>query len=494
MARTSTGRGASASGGRRGKTSTAAEAGAVADSAGEPAPREAEPRRLKQAVVIVHGMGEQRPMSTLRDFVEAVWAQDPSINDTAGHPNAAQYWITPDDRTGSHELRRVVTPYVKGIRSDFYEFYWADLTQGTTRGRLYAWIRELLCRKRSEIPNDARRLYRATAVVAALFALLAVLVAVSALFSPSIAIAVALAAGLASWVLDQFALPYFGDVASYVQATPATVAGRKAVRERGLHLLRRLSNDPDYDRIVLVGHSLGSIIAYDLLQILWDERRPRDLVFPRDRPLTDTVRAVGAFAILPGDVDPAGDLTALRKAQWGLYQMLREGTATRPAWKVSDFVTVGSPLTHAEFLLARNDAALRQGIAERLFATCPPQSDKAAEAEIMYYAKPGSRAVHHGACFAATRWSNVFDLGNLLWTGDPISGSLRDNFGWGIKEFRVAIRRRRACLNPRLFTHTLYWSAGDDTDPAGEANADPKGHLAALREALDLQRSEGGTP
>ncbi|TIM59283.1 MAG: hypothetical protein E5Y58_35930, partial [Mesorhizobium sp.] len=42
-----------------------------------PAPAKA-PRKLSQAVVIVHGMGEQRPMGTLREFVQAVWSHDPA--------------------------------------------------------------------------------------------------------------------------------------------------------------------------------------------------------------------------------------------------------------------------------------------------------------------------------------------------------------------------------------------------------------------------------
>ena len=98
--------------------------------------------RRSQAVVIVHGMGEQRPMSTLRSFVEAVWSRDPGLRREAGHPNANKTWITPDERAGSHELRRITTPYVNGIRTDFYELYWADVTRGTTRSRLVAWVLE----------------------------------------------------------------------------------------------------------------------------------------------------------------------------------------------------------------------------------------------------------------------------------------------------------------------------------------------------------------
>jgi hypothetical protein len=90
-------------------------------------------RRLKQAVVVVHGMGEQWPMSTLRGFVEGVWTRDPKVVEAAGHSNGAKTWISPDERTGSHELRRIVTAYVfhspkaekVKIRTDFYELYWA---------------------------------------------------------------------------------------------------------------------------------------------------------------------------------------------------------------------------------------------------------------------------------------------------------------------------------------------------------------------------------
>jgi hypothetical protein len=31
---------------------------------------------IKQAVVIIHGMGGQRPMDTIKDFVKAVWQTD----------------------------------------------------------------------------------------------------------------------------------------------------------------------------------------------------------------------------------------------------------------------------------------------------------------------------------------------------------------------------------------------------------------------------------
>ncbi len=42
------------------------------------------PRRPSQAVVVIHGMGEQRPMATIRSFVDAVWTTDPTLTPRHG--------------------------------------------------------------------------------------------------------------------------------------------------------------------------------------------------------------------------------------------------------------------------------------------------------------------------------------------------------------------------------------------------------------------------
>ncbi|MBU2107134.1 MAG: hypothetical protein KKC10_11175 [Alphaproteobacteria bacterium] len=443
--------------------------------------------RRSQAVVIVHGMGEHRPMSTLRSFVEAVWSRDPGLRREAGHPNANKTWITPDERAGSHELRRITTPYVNGIRTDFYELYWADVTRGTTRSRLVAWVLELLWRKPDDIPADARRLYIATAVMTVLFAVGAFLVALGSFWNPLLAAIIAAVGAVLFWFLDQFVVPYFGDVASYVQATPTTVAQRAEVRERGLKLLRELSDDPRYDRIVLVGHSLGSILAYDLLQILWAERRPGGLTMRGDRALIAAIREAGAHAALP-DAFPRQladeERTAFRAAQWRLHTLLRARDGDQPVWKISDFVTLGSPLTHAEFLMAKNEAAFREGVAERLFSICPPLSDSASEPDVMYYERPRVRAMHHGACFAATRWTNVYDIGNLISTGDPISGDMTENFGGGVENVQVRLEGRLG----RTFTHTLYWSLDAEGVEVEAAAGIRRSHLEVLRDAVDLGR------
>jgi hypothetical protein len=66
------------------------------------------PHAAKQAVVVIHGMGEQIPMDTIKDFVHAVWQKDEVIS-ANGLPNPTEVWNKPDARTGSLELRRITT-------------------------------------------------------------------------------------------------------------------------------------------------------------------------------------------------------------------------------------------------------------------------------------------------------------------------------------------------------------------------------------------------
>ena len=53
----------------------------------------------KQAIVVIHGIGEQRPMDTITDFVRAVWETDPDVCRN-GKPLPAETWSKPDVRTG----------------------------------------------------------------------------------------------------------------------------------------------------------------------------------------------------------------------------------------------------------------------------------------------------------------------------------------------------------------------------------------------------------
>jgi hypothetical protein len=62
----------------------------------------------KQAIVVIHGMGEQKPMDTIKNFAHAVWTADSEVHKN-GLRDSGEIWSKPDDRTGSLELRRLTT-------------------------------------------------------------------------------------------------------------------------------------------------------------------------------------------------------------------------------------------------------------------------------------------------------------------------------------------------------------------------------------------------
>lgn len=231
----------------------------------------------KQAVVVIHGMGSQRPMDTIKSFVKAVWETDSEItaNDL---PHPSQVWSKPDTRTGSLELRRITTresiasdAFPRGVRTDFYELYWADLTAGSTWEEFTAWVEGLLLRPLSRVPRDVRTAWVVLWIAALCVVAIGVLSVLPADVWKSLGVGwlanwhwllLLLAGALGTW-LHKTASETFGRVVRYTRADPDNIAARKNVRERGLKSLNAL-HDGSYKRIIIVAHSLGAILAYDL--------------------------------------------------------------------------------------------------------------------------------------------------------------------------------------------------------------------------------------
>ena len=78
----------------------------------------------KTAVVLVHGIGEQVPLETIRSFVEGVYQHDLSLaNHDTDERNMLRIAVVPDSATGSAELRRLTTQSDgPQKRTDFFEF------------------------------------------------------------------------------------------------------------------------------------------------------------------------------------------------------------------------------------------------------------------------------------------------------------------------------------------------------------------------------------
>jgi hypothetical protein len=230
-------------------------------------PAASNPHVLKQAVVVIHGMGEQRPMDTIKSFVEAVWATDKTIA-ASGLPDPSHVWSKPDMRTGSLELRRITTresresppEYPAGVRTDFYELYWADLTGGSTWAQFTGWVRGLLLRWPSQVPPGMMETWITLWIASLIVVLLALIAAIPGNVWEERVTWLAewhwVFAGLAvpaAAVVHSFATRYFGRVVRYTKADPDNIASRAAVRERGLKLLAALHGS-DYRRIVIASH------------------------------------------------------------------------------------------------------------------------------------------------------------------------------------------------------------------------------------------------
>ncbi len=135
-------------------------------------------RANKRAVVLIHGMGNQSPMATLRGFVEAVWTTDDSL----GGQHRRETWAVPDTALGSHELKRIATRADgTGIRTDFFEFYWAHLIHSTRLSSVLWWVKHLLFRRLRRVPSEVRSRWFLAWAAAILLALAVAWMAWSAL-------------------------------------------------------------------------------------------------------------------------------------------------------------------------------------------------------------------------------------------------------------------------------------------------------------------------
>ena len=104
----------------------------------------------RQAIVLIHGIGEQKPMGTVRSFVKAIVGE--------GTPEQPTYWSKPDRMSQSFELRRLRSRG-RGAGADFYEYYWAYNLQGTKLRDVLGWFKGLLLRRAKDVPPSARSLW-----------------------------------------------------------------------------------------------------------------------------------------------------------------------------------------------------------------------------------------------------------------------------------------------------------------------------------------------
>ena len=454
----------------------------------------------KQAVVVIHGMGEQRPMETIRAFVSQVWKQDPNLE-------SPHFWSKPSSVSASFEQRRLTTDTPKARssstpvqRTDFFEYYWAHHTVGTKWEHFVGWISTLLWCKPDRYdahPSTLRPLWFIlwSIIVAGL---LLVALWEHALTTRGISNEVLAAALSALWLFAankarKFFTHYFGDVARYVQANPANIGIRQAIRSGGISLLERIQQTGDYDRIVLVGHSLGSIVAYDILTHLWarhNKFKTSEADGAQPTPLSsETKKCLDELTNLAKDAGSDDfDQATYWEKQRALFRQLTEH-APDNNWLISDFVTLGSPLTYADILMQKDQQNFVMRKLDRELPTSPPVTEDGN----WYYGPENKQFLHHGAVFAPVKWTNIYMPHENFIKGDLISGPVSRNFSYSSFDNNTGKMMppqqidntpiHEIALNYLTvkdgFTHTAYW------ENAGENGK----HLDVLRQALALYPS-----
>jgi hypothetical protein len=299
--------------------------------------------------------------------------------------------------------------------------------------------------------------------------------------------------GLYLIVNAAFLQSYLGDAARYFRNSPGNVAVRRAIRKEAVDTLERLHTSGQYDRIVVVAHSLGTVVAYDMLRAYFS-RVCGEL--PPIGELGADFDVIDGAKWQPEDKASMADKKTLRTMARATIACIAAATEKHlpteqkhKSWLVTDFVTLGSALTHAYFLMCvgkpekvlkseqdlKEDFARR--VAEREFPTCPPK--RLDQDGLLAFANPKTKTkqIHNGALFGLTRWSNIYFPRRQLFWGDAIGGALSPIFGYHIVDLAVSTKQAGG---DDFFTHTAYW----DVRRAPDTYQAP--HIVTLRKAVDL--------
>lgn len=443
--------------------------------------------KLRTAVVIIHGMGEHRPLETLNGFINA------GLPPVGGR---RQFYSRPDGITDSYESRRYLAPRQPTTgdpevyaQTEFFEYHWAYMMQGNRFSDLLTTSRRLLFSLPTRVPLGLRILW---IVFWALIALALWMflwgpwsdLEFSAGPLPEVLIETLLGAGVGAivvaWLisvpLHNWITSSFVDVVRYLDTSPRSYAVRREIRKGLVDLLAGLTVSDRYDRIIIVAHSLGSFIAYDGITYLWGQMNDR-FAAPAEDPsrhgqVPDGLMELEQTASLL--VDEGGDrqreTTAFRAAQRKLWLGIR---SQGNPWIISDLITLGSPMYFADRLYTRNRAAFETRKERWELPTCPPMSEGTEASRynnihgtsrwFSFRHKNRHRVLYHGAPFAVVRWTNMWFPPWLGIGGDWFGGPLAPLYGPGIVD--VALRGNLWRSRWPGVAHSFYFSFGDDVSP-----------------------------
>lgn len=438
----------------------------------------AKSKRVRQAVVIVHGMGEQRPLDMLNRFIDAAI---PGTTKVVRGSDLPIYYSRPVSESDSYESRVYLARQTKDYpQTEFYEYHWSHMMQGNKLSDLWETFRRMLFTPIWSVPSGLRVVWVVfwALILGVLWLIAGGKIDVST-FEPANLISLvfgggATAAGL-TWLLTKV-LPgkitaSFVDVVRYLDTSPRSYAVRKNIRKGMIDFLESLHKLERYDRIIVVAHSLGAYVAYDGISYLWTRMNQAhvDQLTDEERALfkkkfdPKIITALETEAkLLRGDPDrDPSHYQGLQRQLWNQYRDMGN------PWLITDFVTAGTPMYMAEKLLAKNLDAFEDRKERRDIAACPPLPDLPGKKKKTLYSYPlgddDRDVLYHAAPFSLVRWSNMWFPAHVGFFGDWFGGPLRRLFGAGIKDHALMGNDWKRFIP--AWAHTLYFTYPQDETP-----------------------------
>lgn len=384
----------------------------------------------KTAIVVIHGMGNQRPMETVRKLVENLFYS--KNGDQNKKEDKFNIYSAPERVSGSFDHRKLIAMN-NNYKFDCYEFYYAHLMKETNSMQSLNWMIKLLIRAL----NSERLGLLALLVIIILICLtIGGYMLLSWLFEftidtlswqpfikyPLLIIIPLLLLLIVKKILALFSAS-FGDVIRYTVPHPENIEIRQKITDKAVEFLSNLHNNFDYDRIIVIGHSLGSIVAYEMLY----------------NTFSNFNKAFEKNSFI--DTSKVESINSTEKINERFKKMVSFGWK----WRVTDFITCGSPLTHADFILTdkMNDFTHKVKLGE--YATCP----SIGEESNLFYEKKGKFIPTHYSMFRYVKWNNIY------FQNDFIGGALKKLFGGGICD-KVLVPKNIFNKIP-IKSHTKYW-------------------------------------
>jgi len=235
----------------------------------------------RTAFVVIHGIGEQNPFETLDGFGRGLLG----LFESKGIDFRLAHQLRRHPLGWTESCLRIAPKQGKSL-IDLHEVYWAYLTENQiSTSEVRRWLEKTLAGTKqfftenqeliekyeeADQVEQLRKLNRKLLLAATLYPVASFLLGmVSPLQKFGGQWFEAIEKGLGRLV-SPFLTGYLGDLAIYTTTDRKSKFFnlRQKILADSLEMLKLVLNDPEIERVILCGHSLGSVIAYDSLNRL----------------------------------------------------------------------------------------------------------------------------------------------------------------------------------------------------------------------------------